>query len=210
MRLVPLFCVEAEITSALVESGQRTNDDAMDVFPNMRRSGNVLVFSRSYFYDQFTPFFGKWLEANVERQPDGSFYIPSSGMCEVGTGMAVDQLQQSVMHYLGTGPVRQEILDEAKRLGYGDRVPKQRLGDFTPAAFPTNIVVPRGVNLNGVTDGGHSTTMAIVEDEESPTPGELHLDLEGCSIMSWEWENLKWSLFKDAVKRGVIYKDIGT
>ncbi len=169
----------------------------------------MLAFDRVYFHDQFTPFYKDWLETAMRpaKQPDGSFYIPGSGMCEVGVHWAIGHLHESVVHYLGNGPVDAAVIAEARRLGYGDRVPSERLGDFTPGAFNTNIILEKGVTLNGVTGGGHSTLLAVVEEDDNPDP--FQVDPDSIKLMSWEWETLAWTPFFDAVNRGVIYRDIG-
>ena len=209
MKILPYQDLRDHLSAMLVESGQQTQQSVDRVFPNMIRSGSVLVFDRSYFYDHFNPHWTEWLEAVLPKNRNGQHYIEGSGMCEVGTHWAIGQLHESVIHYLGSGDVEEAIIREATRRGYGDRVPRQRLGDATPGAFNTNIELPKGTSLNGVTDGGHSTLMALVADATAPTEFGL-IDMRDVVVMKWEWQNLRWSTFGAALAAGVKYKDIGS
>ncbi len=157
------------------------------VFPNMRASGNVLLFSSGYMV-KLAQWWSKWKAAT------GFEYKPGSAMCESGTKVLLGHIHESLLPFRGEGRVPQETIDAAR--GEGVSIPESRLGDFTPGAYEIRVRIPRGVSLNGVTDGGHSTPLLLTEEPDGRQTAQV-----------FEWQNERWRDWEDAVKDGVELVD---
>lgn len=157
------------------------------VFPNMRASWDVLVFSSGWLVK-----LAQWWE--TWKSATGFQYVTGSQMCESGTKRLIGEIQDAVLPFRGTGRVPMEVLDAARASGV--QVPEQRLGDFTEGAYRLNVSIPSGVNLNGVTDGGHSTPGILVEEPDGRVVARV-----------FEWQNSRWLDWEDAVKNGVKLVD---
>lgn len=157
------------------------------LFPNMRASGMVLVFSVG-FLSAINQWWRDYLDATGFR------YEPGSAECEAGVKKFIGQVMDMVQPFRGTGPVPRETIEEAEAQGHD--CPKERLGDFTPGVYETRCVIPAGLSLNGVTDGGHSTvTMLLVQPD-----GQL-------TAVFWEWQNRQWTDYAEKVAAGVDIHD---
>lgn len=157
------------------------------LFPNMRASGQVLVFSVGFLSSV-----NQWWQKELDAS--GFKYEPGSAECEAGTKRFIGRVMDMVQPFRGIGRVPQETIDEAKAQGHD--CPTERLGDFTPGVYETRCLIPSGVNLNGVTDGGHSTITMLL------------LQPDGAIVaMFWEWQNRKWTDYSEAVAAGVNVLD---
>lgn len=186
MKLIPTAEADALILSPMMEAGQFDFDNLP--FPNMRASAQMLAFSEGYLVAA-----SQWWEAYLKAT--GFKYVPGSGMCEAGTKAFIGHVsEESVNPFRGFGPVDSTII-EAARL-QGRECPTERLGDFSPGVYEIRCTIPGGVNLNGVTDGGHSTPAIVVHQLD----GEL-------VIYFWEWQNSRWERLDAAIKRGVKILD---
>lgn len=186
MKLIQTAEADALILSPMMEAGQFDFDNLP--FPNMRASSQVLVFSEGYLVAV-----SQWWESY--RKATGFTYKPGSNMCEGGTKVFIGHVnEEAVDPFRGSGPVDPAIIEEARRQGRD--CPTVRLGDFTAGVYEIRCVIPSGVNINGVTDGGHSTPAIIVHYAD----GEI-------VIFFWEWQNARWERLDRAVKRGVRILD---
>lgn len=157
------------------------------VFPNMRASLQVVVFSSAYMV-KLAEWWSAWKEAT------GFDYKAGSGMCESGTKVLLGHISESFLPFRGEGPVPQEILDEARAQGHV--IPSSRMGDFTEGAYRFNIRIPNDSPLNGVI-GPHSTPCLLVEDADGRQFAQC-----------FEWQNQRWREWEDAVKDGVELVDV--
>lgn len=187
MKVIPLVDADNLILGPMIDAGQYDFSDETNPFPNMRASGSVMVFSEG-FVDAMTEWWKKWQEAT------GFDYKAGSAMCESGVKVLVGKIHQAVLPWRGTGQVAQEVIDRAREEGH--EVPTEKFGDFNPGVYDLRCLIKRGVSLNGVTDGGHSTAIIYVHN----AAGE-------CYVLVWEWQNGRWVRFALAVKDGVVVKD---
>jgi len=187
MKIIPSANADALFLSPMLEAGQFDFDNLP--FPHMRSSNSVLVFSEGYLVAV-----SQWWDAYLKAT--GFKYAPGSGMCEGGTKAFIGHVnEEAVNPFRGFGPVDQAIVDAARE--QGRECPTERLGDFSPAVYEVRCTIPSGVNLNGVTDGGHSTPVILVHDAS----GEV-------LAYFWEWQSSKWEPLDKAVKRGVKILDV--
>jgi len=156
-------------------------------FPAMRASDASLVFSSGYMV-KLANWWSGWKAAT------GFKYEPGSQMCESGTKVLIAHVHESLTAFRGVGPVPMETLDQAaiERV----TVPRERMGDFSPEIRELRIEIPAGIEVNGVTDGGHSTPGLLVEEPDGR--------VRACFF---EWQNGQWSDYAAAVARGVIVHD---
>lgn len=189
MKLIQSGEADALFLSPMLKGGQFDFTDATNPFPKMRTSLSVLVFSEGYLVAV-----SQWWDAY--RKATGFKYAPGSGMCEGGTKAFIGHVnEQSVDPFRGVGPVDPSVIAAAK--AEGRDCPTERLGDFCPGVYEVRCTIPNGINLNGVTDGGHSTVVILVHGPN----GEV-------VTYFWEWQSSKWSRLDDAVKRGVKITDV--
>lgn len=174
--------------------GQEVPEDIYAVFPKMRASFSVLAFSPGYLV-KLSDWWAKW------KFVTGFKYVPGSGMCESGTKVLLGHIHESLMPFRGTGSVPQETLDEAKAMGVS--VPEERLGDFAPGAIELGVVIPKGVSLNGVTDGGHSTPGIILHEPDGKLRAVACEPDGKLRAVVWEWQNERWMDWDEAVANGV-------
>jgi len=187
MKLIPSGEADSLFLGPMMEAGQLDFD--VLPFPHMRASNEVLVFSEGYLVAV-----SQWWNAYL--QAAGFKYAPGSGMCEGGTKAFIGHVnEEAVNPFRGFGPVDPLIVEAAR--AQGRDCPAERLGDFSPAVYEVRCVIPNGVNLNGVTDGGHSTPAILVHDASG-----------AIVAFFWEWQNFKWELLDKAVKRGVKILDV--
>lgn len=156
-------------------------------FPNMRASAMSLVFSFGYMV-KLSRWWEEWKRAT------GFKYVPGSAMCESGTKVFIAHVHEAVLPFRGEGPVDPEIVEQARLESV--IIPAERLGDFTPEVRELRIAIPRGVSVNGVTDGGHSTPGLIVEEPDGRIVANV-----------WEWQNSKWTPWEELAAKGVYLHD---
>lgn len=187
MKLIPFFDAEnlwtAPIARRFESQGQPVPDSVYDVFLKMRASTMVLAFSQGYLV-QMSDWWAKW------KFNTGFKYAPGSAMCESGTKVLIGHIHESLMPFRGVGPVPRETLEAAKEQGVA--VPEERLGDFTPGAAELRVVIPGGVSLNGVTDGGHDIPGLTLHEPD----GRLR-------AVVFEWQNEQWLDWDEAVAKSV-------
>lgn len=160
-----------------------------DPFPNMRASLNVLVFSEDYL-----PVVTEWWREYLKAT--GFKYEPGSAMCEGGTKVVIGHVnEEAVQPFRGDGDVDQAIVAAAK--AQGREIPARRLGDFCAGVWEIRCIIPSGVNLNGVTDGGHSTPALFLHDKD----GNVY-------VVIWEWQNGQWVRLDVAIKSGVVIRAV--
>ncbi len=189
MKLVPLYDADNLFLAPMLEAGQYDFTYATDPFPKMRASASVLVFSEGYLVAV-----SQWWESYLKAT--GFKYAPGSGMCEGGTKAFIGHVnEEAVNPFRGVGSVDPAVVEAAR--AQGRDCPTERLGDFCPGVYEVRCTIPGGVNLNGVTDGGHSTPVILVHSPE----GEV-------LPCFWEWQNSKWEHFDKAVKKGVKILDV--
>lgn len=185
MKVITLADADELILSPMLETKQLDFDNLP--FPNMRASNAVMVFSED-FVDAMTEWWLKWQEAT------GFNYKAGSAMCESGVKILVGKIHQAVFPWRGVGKVDDEVIARARQEGHNP--PTEKFGDFNPGAYDLRCVLPRGVVLNGVTDGGHSTAIIYVHDRAGK-----------CFVKVWEWQNGRWVRYYAAVKDGVLVRD---
>lgn len=186
MKLITVTEADAMFLSPMLEAGQYDFDQ--DPFPHMRASSQVLVFSEDYLEDVT-----KWWKAYLEATDFK--YEPGSQMCEGGTKVFIGHVnEEAVQPFRGYGDVAPAIVAAAKAAGR--EIPTKRLGDFAAGAWEVRCIIPRGVSLNGVTDGGHSTPAIFVHDMD----GNVY-------AVIWEWQNGRWVRVDIAIKSGVKIRD---
>lgn len=190
MTVIPLFEADTylagEIDQLRAERGLSPNPN-WRIFPTMRASADVVVFSEGYL-SAMSEWWAKWKEAT------GFKYEPGSQMCESGTKIFIAHIHESLMPFRGEERVATEIVEQASREGHD--IPKDKLGDFTPGAYEVRIQIPRGTSVNGVTDGGHSTPCLLVANPQ----GDIR-------AVIWEWQNGRWMDFVEMIRNGVNVVD---
>jgi hypothetical protein len=187
MKLIPLGEADNLFLAPMLEAGQFDFDNLP--FPHMRSSNSVLVFSEGYLVAV-----SQWWDAYLKAT--GFKYVPGSGMCEGGTKAFIGHVnEEAVNPFRGFGPVDPAVVEAAKE--QGRECPTERLGDFAAGVYEIRCTIPGGVNLNGVTDGGHSTPVILVHDSN----GEI-------VAFFYEWQNSQWEPLDEAVKRGVKILDV--
>lgn len=189
MKLIPLYEADNLFLGPMAEAKQWDFDPATDPFPRMRASNMVLVFSEDYL-----PVVTEWWREYLRAT--GFKYEPGSQKCERGTRVFLGHIdEEAVDPFSGEGDVDPAIVTAAK--AQGREIPTKRLGDFCSGAWQVRCIIPRGVNLNGVTDGGHSTPSLFLHDKD----GEAY-------AVIWEWQNGQWVRLNAAIKSGVQIRDV--
>jgi len=190
MKLITRPEADALLTTPIVAlrllSG--TYDEKFRVFPEMRSSDQVLVFSVG-FLSAVT----QWWRADLAST--GFKYAPGSGMCEAGSKRFIGRIMDMVQPFRGTGDVERAIIEEAQSLGHA--CPTERLGDFSPGVYETRGAIPSGLDVNGVTDGGHDTITVLVVQPDGTIKALL-----------WEWQNGEWVSYEDKVVAGFDIRDL--
>jgi len=186
MKIIPLDEADTYIVAPIQES--KPLEFVELPFPNLRASNFVMVFSEE-FVKVMTDWWLKWMFET------GFDYRAGSSMCESGVKILVGKIHQAVFPWRGEGDVDEKTLARAKEEGH--EVPTQRFGDFNPGVYDLRCLIPKGVAINGVTDGGHSTALIFVHNKA----GE-------CWVLCWEWQNGSWARYDTALKNGVEVVDI--
>jgi len=190
MRIIPRDIADRLLDQPII--AQRllagTYDETFRVFPTMRTTDQVLVFSVG-FLSAVTQW---WLD---HLKVTGFKYQPGSGECEAGAKKFIGQIQDMVQPFRGTGAVPQDTIDQAKAEGHD--CPTQRLGDFGPGVYEVRGLIPAGLSVNGVTDGGHDTIAILVEQPDGTI-----------AVMLWEWQNGEWVQYADKVVSGFNIMDV--
>lgn len=150
--IVPFNVVRHEIER--VAHGQGRQID----FPSMSTALRLWVYSGQYIDGPFTQQWQKHRKQLLKLEKERGFqssvgrYRKGSGMCDIFTKKMLLGLQEVLIPMMGTEPVRHPGLKKEFGLTNG-------LGDFAGAAFDLRFTIPAGVDVNGVTDGGHSAAL---------------------------------------------------
>lgn len=185
MKIITLADADELILSPMLETKQLEFDNLP--FPNMRASNSVMVFSED-FVEAMTDWWKKW------QFVVGFNYKAGSAMCESGVKILVGKIHQAVFPWRGEGKVDDEVIARAREEGHDP--PTEKFGDFNPGVYDLRCLLYRGVSLNGVTDGGHSTAIIYVHDKDG-----------NCYVLCWEWQSGAWTRFDEALKSGVLVRD---
>lgn len=167
----------------------------------MAQSNHVAVFSRAFLELEWDRF---WLEFKASPDGQGSTLMEfpaGSQICEEITKMAIAWLKKS------------------GRLAL-------RGIDATPGAFETRLVIPTGINLNGINGpGGHDTALIATSEVgalpdgtggmptgaeiKSGIPGEPSMPVTtgGFGLTFWEPQTEKWCSLKDAHEKQIDLRD---